>query len=139
MTARIALVLSAVSLLVAGAGIGAAASGLLAPNTVGSQQIRDGSIRLADLSPAAARWLKGQKGDVGAPGPPGAEGPQGRAGPAGGLDLATGFRITTLETQVASVGKVADALCPKYGLTTRYAQVDLFGRPTGSVVSCPFR
>jgi hypothetical protein len=48
-----------------------------------SGQIKDGAISLADLSPAAAKALKGQKGATGAAGPHGLAGAQGPKGDMG--------------------------------------------------------
>lgn len=81
-------------------GGGAYAATQLPKNSIGSKQIKKGSIQVNDLSKAARIQLKGAKGATGvkgatgtkgAPGPKGATGAQGPTGPAG---LAT----TTLQS-----------------------------------------
>lgn len=87
-------VCSTIALVVAlGTGTSYAAGKLrassVAPNTVTSAQIRNGSIQVVDLSAAArqalrgARGAHGPQGSAGAQGAPGAVGPQGPAGPQG--------------------------------------------------------
>lgn len=86
------MVVAAIALFVALAGTGVAATQALAPaNSVGTQQIVNGSIRLVDLHASARKGMKGERGPVGAVGPPGASGlsgPTGPPGPAGGFDPA---------------------------------------------------
>jgi hypothetical protein len=83
------------ALFVALTGTGVAASQALAPpNTVGTQQIVNGSIRLVDLHASAREGMQGETGERGAagvsgpPGPAGATGPIGATGPAGGFNPA---------------------------------------------------
>lgn len=64
----------------------AIAAGALAPNTVGSPQIRNGSVQLRDLSPGtidALRGQRGEQGDRGERGDRGAQGDRGDRGPQG--------------------------------------------------------
>ena len=77
-----ALVLAAVGLLIALGGTGYAAVALpkdsvgtiqLRTGSVTSAKVRDGSLGLADLAPAARLALKGEKGDPGAAGVSGLE------------------------------------------------------------------
>ena len=48
-----------------------------------SANIKNGTIKLVDMSPSAKRALKGTRGIRGAAGPPGIAGPQGAQGPPG--------------------------------------------------------
>jgi hypothetical protein len=48
-------------------------------NSVGSAQVRDGSLRAADLAPGVRGGASGVRGPRGAQGPPGAAGPRGPA------------------------------------------------------------
>jgi hypothetical protein len=77
------LVLSSLALLVALSGTGIAAKGLIT-----SKDIKDGTIQVKDLSPAAIKALKGRRGPRGIHGLQGSQGPQGPQGPAGGFDPA---------------------------------------------------
>lgn len=79
------LVLSVLALVVATTGTGVAATGLIT-----GQQIKDGTINLRDLSPAARRALAGRIGPQGPAGPQGAQGPQGPAGKDGASFYCTG-------------------------------------------------
>jgi hypothetical protein len=109
---------------------------------VGTQQIVNGSVRLADMHPSAARLLKGQKGDQGDVGQQGPPGLRGATGPAGVTDLSTLSRITSIETRLSSAEKVADAVCSKYGLPNKIV-TDVSLSYTGyfsiRTVNCPFR
>lgn len=56
----------------------------LPKNSVGSQQVRDGSLGAQDLAPGTLRaGPRGPRGELGAAGPAGPAGPAGAAGPAG--------------------------------------------------------
>ncbi len=66
--------------------------------TIGSAQIKNGSIKLADINPKTRRALRGKRGRTGLPGvagtgAPGPAGPTGAAGPVGpaGSARAYGF------------------------------------------------
>lgn len=85
-TSRLALALAACAL-VASAGVGAEAAGLINGN-----KIVNGTIGLAKLKPATVKALKGKAGPAGPAGVAGVAGPAGPAGPAGlrGLDGAPG-------------------------------------------------
>src|SRR5436190_12874089 len=83
-----ALAISLVALFVALGGTGYAAVRLVPRNSVGSAQVRNGSLQKVDLSKKAVAALKGKAGRRGLQGPPGAAGPagaQGAGGPAGAL------------------------------------------------------
>lgn len=80
------LVVAIVAVVLAGTG-SATAAGLvgakqLAKGSVTSAKVRNGSLKLADLSPAARAKLRGPAVDA-APGPQGEAGPQGVPGPQG--------------------------------------------------------
>jgi hypothetical protein len=84
-----------------------------------SRDIKDGTIRLADLSPATKRALRGQIGLAGPAGPAGAAGAAGSQGPAGPPGPAGAFdpsKISYVEgsAATASVGNVRSsvAACP---------------------------
>jgi hypothetical protein len=64
-------------------GGGAYAASQLPKNSVGSKQIRKGSIKPSDLSAQAKRALAGATGPTGARGLPGPPGPPGQPGPQG--------------------------------------------------------
>jgi hypothetical protein len=89
------MVLGMIALFVALAGTATAGGVAL----ITSANIKNGTIRLADLSPSAKRALKGRQGPSGAPGTDGidgidgADGPTGPPGPAGPQG-ATGPGIT---------------------------------------------
>lgn len=86
------MVVAVVALFFSLTGWGVAAKVAMAPaNSVGTQQIVNGSIRLADIAPATARLLKGQVGERGTPGVQGQQGPQGAQGPPGAAGLPGGF------------------------------------------------
>jgi hypothetical protein len=58
----------------------AAGNALLPRNSVGAKQVINGSLQTADLSTAAQRALKGNRGLTGPPGPQGNQGPPGAMG-----------------------------------------------------------
>lgn len=62
-------------------GTGAYAATQLAQNSVGSKQLKKGSVTLVKIAPSAQAALKGQGGPAGPTGPMGPEGPRGPAGP----------------------------------------------------------
>lgn len=101
-------------------GWGVAAKVVLAPpNTVGTQQIVNKSIRLADMHPSATRALKGRRGDTGATGAAGAAGSTGATGATGAAGAAGGFdpaRVTyvwgPLVNVAAGASGSSDANCP---------------------------
>lgn len=64
-------------------GGGAYAATQLERNSVGSKQIRKGSVQLSDLSAKAKRALRGTAGATGAQGVAGPSGPAGSPGPGG--------------------------------------------------------
>lgn len=89
--ATYANVMSTLALFVALGGVSYAAVRLPA-GSVGTKQLRDGSVTPAKLSRSAVTSLRGKQGPRGTQGPqgtPGLQGPAGAAGPAGmsGLDL----------------------------------------------------
>jgi hypothetical protein len=73
----------------------AATARLLPPNSVGSAQVIDRSLRTVDLSARATRALKGRVGPQGPAGPRGPAGPQGAPGPQG--PSGTFGTVTTIE------------------------------------------
>jgi len=62
-----------------------------------SSQIKDGTVRLADLAPGARKALHGNSGAKGDLGPAGPQGPKGNAGPQGpkGSDGVSGYEVRT--------------------------------------------
>ena len=62
-----------------------------------SSQIKDGTVRLADLAPGARKALHGNPGAKGDLGPAGPQGPNGKAGPQGpkGSDGISGYEVRT--------------------------------------------
>jgi hypothetical protein len=62
-----------------------------------SNQIKDGTVRLADLAPGARKALHGTPGAKGDLGPAGPQGPKGNAGPQGpkGSDGVSGYEVRT--------------------------------------------
>ena len=92
------------ALLIVGAALGG--GGAYAGTVITSGQIKNGTIELKDLSPAAVRALRGKIGPPGKTGPAGIAGVPGTAGVAGasgvsGLELAQGSASGT-STAVAS-------------------------------------
>jgi len=86
-----------------GGSVYAASSG--GPATIGSAQIKNGSIRLADISPKARKALRGARGPAGAPavagaGGTGSAGPAGAAGPVGPAGTATAYATVSSTGQV---------------------------------------
>jgi hypothetical protein len=73
-------------------GNAAAFSGLIT-----SENIKNGTIQLVDLSASARKALHGQRGPRGTPGPRGQKGPVGPAGGAGSTS-ALARRVTQLES-----------------------------------------
>jgi hypothetical protein len=74
-------VIASIALFVALSGAGVAAHTAFAPpNSVNTNSIVNGSIRLVDIAPATVRMLKGQSGEVGPAGQTGPAGPQGAPG-----------------------------------------------------------
>lgn len=78
---------------------GALAATQLAPNSVGSRQIRTHAIQLSDLSPTAIAALRGKLGPTGATGPQGPTGDTGATGHISPANIiqreATGPIVTT--------------------------------------------
>jgi len=86
-----ALVVSFVALLVALGGTSYAAFAL-PKNSVGTRQLKNGSVTPAKVAPRTIALFEGEKGDTGVQGPGGPQGPQGiqgRPGPG-----ATSFAVT---------------------------------------------
>jgi hypothetical protein len=83
---------------------------------VTSANIKNGTIKLADISPDAKRALRGQRGPrgfTGAPGVQGAQGVQGVMGPAGGFDPAKVSYVEGAEVTIAPLSfSEAKATCP---------------------------
>jgi hypothetical protein len=77
------MVVAVVALFVALGGTSFAAVKLLPPNSVGSAQVINGSLKKADLADSTITALKGNKGPAGAQGPAGSAGSAGPAGATG--------------------------------------------------------
>ena len=94
------LVVAWLAVLLGSSGFGYAATKYtgkdIAANAVASKQVKDGSLKTADVLPdtVAAMSARGAKGDVGATGPAGPAGPTGTAGVQGpaGAKGPTGFQ-----------------------------------------------
>jgi hypothetical protein len=76
------MLVALVALVPALGGTATAASGL-----IGSAQIKNGSIRLVDISPSAKVALRGQRGPAGPQGPQGIQGATGLTGAQGAPGL----------------------------------------------------
>jgi hypothetical protein len=139
------MLVALLALFVSLTGTGFAAKVALAPkNTVNSRSVIDGSLRIADLSPGAAHALQGsegprgadgQRGPVGLPGPPGPPGPQGPRGSDGSADL-------SLLNRIASIERVVDTLCPRFGIGRKVVtdvRSNFSGGFTVEYVNCPVR
>jgi hypothetical protein len=77
--------------------------GAVAATVITSSNIKDGTIQLRDLSPAARAALKGQRGPRGVSGPPGSQ------GVAGGFDLSKITIVTSAPFNVPAGGGLAGA------------------------------
>jgi hypothetical protein len=88
--------------------ISAAAATATTTLVITSAQIKNGTIKLVDISPAAKRALKGNRGPAGAQGAQGVQGAQGPAGP--GLS-GMHYVQTTATVPPLQVGS-AQAQCP---------------------------
>lgn len=89
--------------------IGAASSAGAAKLITGGQ-IKNGSIRLVDLSRSARRALRGRAGPAGqrgAAGPAGAQGPAGAAGPAGPSGVSSSEEVAGSRVAMAATGDPA--------------------------------
>ena len=83
--------------------------------TIGSAQIKNNSIQLADISARAERALRGRHGPRGRQGPAGEAGPQGPAGAQGPAGTAgvLGYEVReTIVPQSTETTKSAFATCP---------------------------
>jgi hypothetical protein len=87
------------------------ATAAYAGTVITSSQIKNGTIQLADLSPAAIKTLHGKPGPVGKAGSPGLAGPGGPAGPPGSVGP-SGLRGEVLVQASASGSGSAAAVCP---------------------------
>jgi hypothetical protein len=106
-------------------GWGVAAKVALAPDSVGTRQIVNGSVRLADLHPTAVLQLKGQRGD---------QGPAGSQGPAGGFNPAKITYQTASTTSVAPNALGVSAIeCPTGSVPVGGGGLSSRGRLTASV------
>jgi len=105
-----AMAVASFALFVALTGTGIAAKQALAPpNTVGTQAIVNGSIRMTDIAPSTVKLLRGQ---TGAQGSTGAQGAPGATGPSGGFD---GSKVQVVSGPDMSVGSSigsSTAACP---------------------------
>lgn len=85
----------AATIIIAGLVLALALGGTAtAARLITSKDIKNGTIKTADLSAAAKRALKGQKGNTGAQGAQGAPGPQGPAGAQGPSGAASLSELT---------------------------------------------
>jgi hypothetical protein len=97
-----------------------------------SAQIKNGTIKLVDMSPGARRSLRGQRGFVGAPGTTGATGATGAPGANGGFDPSKVSLTSGGSYSVAPGDNVtADVYCP----TGQLAISAGVGSYSGSVTS----
>lgn len=86
------------------------AAGTSGPATIGSAQIKNGSIKLKDISPNARKALRGARGPAGAPGvvaagtagPKGATGATGPAGAPGAPGTATAYATVNADGSVVA-------------------------------------
>jgi hypothetical protein len=111
------LVVAVLAIVIATAGTASATTALIT-----SHQIKNGTIRLVDMSKMAREALQGRTGKTGkagAPGPQGAQGPQGMPGPQGlqgamGSPGVSGYTVvrnnTVVSAPVNHASVVAD--CP---------------------------
>jgi hypothetical protein len=88
-----------------------AASTASAALIVTSKNIKNGTIKLVDISAGAKRGLKGNRGPAGAPGAPGAQGAQGPQGPIGPGLTGMHYVTATATAPPFTVGS-ANAQCP---------------------------
>jgi hypothetical protein len=95
------------------AAVVAAASGSAATMIITSKNIKNGTIQTVDISAAAKRALKGNRGPQGAQGPPGLQGSAGPVGPQGppGIQSLTAVESNTVSVPPGSYGEVT-ANCP---------------------------
>jgi collagen triple helix repeat protein len=100
------------------------ATGALAPNSVGTKQLRDGAVTTAKIQPATLAQLKGAKGDPGPQGLKGDPGPQGPKGDTGaqgpkGDPGATNVTVKTETVQIPNGQAVEHILpCPNGSVAT---------------------
>jgi collagen triple helix repeat protein len=99
-----AMVVALVALFVALGGTATAATLL-----VTSQQIKDRTIQVRDISPQALRALRGRQGPVGAEGPPGPAGPQGPQGNQGPVGPAGPAGRSATDVYTRTFDSVAEA------------------------------
>jgi hypothetical protein len=111
-------VMATLALFFALGGTSIAAVQALPRNSVGSPQIKNGSIQKVDISKrtvAGLRGARGPAGSVGPTGPTGATGPRGAAGPAGPPGL-SGYVSGTAPDSTVSVAVgaqgTANSWCP---------------------------
>jgi hypothetical protein len=95
----------------------AASSALLPKNSVGSTQVRNGSLRTVDLNKKAKVALRGAQGPQGIQGPkgdPGKQGPQGDKGATGatGSPGLSGLEIVQNTETAAVAVQTVTAYCP---------------------------
>jgi hypothetical protein len=127
-----ATILAALALFVALGGTSYAVS-KLPKNSVGSEQVRDGSLTAADLSAgAASSGPRGPRGAQGPAGAPGATGPQGPAAlPKGYVDRLDGLLSVPAQSPGTLAATAASLRLPAghYGLQfTAHAYVESGGR-----------
>ena len=103
-------VVASIALFVALGGTGYAAT-QLAPNSVGTRQLKRGAVTAAKINARARRALKGAAGPVGATGPQGARGPAGVNGVNGtkGADGTVSSKIGYLIGPIGIAPGTADA------------------------------
>jgi hypothetical protein len=96
-----------IALFFAFGGTSFAAVSALAPNSVGTKQIRKGAVTLAKLSSAAQKSLHGRTGAAGTQGVQGAQGTQGIQGPKGATGAAGASALSPLTTGQTETGTYA--------------------------------
>lgn len=127
-------VIATLALFVALTGTGVAASQALAPpNTVGTQQIVNGSIRLVDLHPTARKGMKGEPGERGGAGVGGPPGPAGATGPVGPPGLSGGFNPAKVSYAFASQSSIGPGSSGESTATCPSGSVSIGGGGLSSV------
>jgi hypothetical protein len=105
-----ALVVASIALVVALGGVSYAAVAI-PKNSVGSAQVRNGSLQSMDLSKKAAAALRGAKGAQGIQGVPGPQGPKGDSG-AQGIQEFRGCRARRATRAIPQRGPSLLVSCP---------------------------
>lgn len=84
----------------------------LRANAVTSPKVRNGSLRVVDLAPAARRALRGQRGPAGPAGPQGPKGDKGDPGSAGTAGVTEVELVTRTSDATSASPRQLSVLCP---------------------------